>query len=391
MESLHVAFVGSMVMPSANKKSPSFARTAKRGVVEIGTSVQTDERSQLALKAAKSFKPSPFRPVWWLANHHAQTIGGMVLPRSEQLNYDRERFATRCGGFFDVDTHHSGDGKSIVILYHGLESTSRGPHTRRITKSLACRGHTVAAMNFRGCSGDVNTTLRDYHLGFTDDLATYVQILSSRVPEDTRIYLSGFSLGANVVLKFLAERSAEELAKFKVFGAAVQCVPFDPVACQAKLERGFSRLVYSRRFLKSLKKKAIEKSKMFPAQVNLKLIKAARTIADFDDAYIAPMFGFESNMDYYRKNDTRPLLSRINVPTLVVNSLDDPFIERKSLPKQEEVGKAPVKLVYTESGGHLGFIQSVRGESYAAAETARFLEHLESLHRVSSENNRRKR
>lgn len=273
---------------------------------------------------------------------------------------------------------------SVVVLCHGLESCSRGPHTVRIARALADRGHTVAAMNYRGCSGDLNKSLKDYHLGFTEDLAHYVDLLSARLPEGARIYLSGFSLGANIVVKYLGERSEAELQRSKIFGAAVQCVPFDPVASQMKLDRGFSRAVYSSRFLATLKKKALQKAALYPGVVDVERIKAAKTIGEFDEAYVAPVYGFANNKDYYNRVNTKPLLRRISVPTLVINSRDDPFIETASLPTAEDTGNAPVRLVYTDRGGHLGFIQSLRKESYTTAEIADFLTHVDNLHRQST-------
>mmetsp|Transcript_3193 Transcript_3193/g.9735 ORF Transcript_3193/g.9735 Transcript_3193/m.9735 type:complete len:383 (+) Transcript_3193:68-1216(+) len=376
------AFIGNL-LSLANNARPVRADVARQ-VIETSTVAQrtiVETEKNLKQLAVESYRPREFRPIWWLRNKHAQTIAGLYLPRFKPIDFERERVETGSGAFYDVDTHRAGDGKSVVVLCHGLESCARGPHTLRIGQALAKSGHTVAAMNFRGCSGDVNRVLQDYHLGFTDDVYHYIRILSQRLPSDARIYLSGFSLGANVVLKFLGERSEEELRDLKVHGAAVQCVPFDPVACQVKLDSGFTREVYSKRFLASLKKKAAEKAKLFPGAFDLKRIEAAESIAEFDDAFVAPIFGFKSNIDYYQKCDTKPLLRNISVPTLVINALDDPLIERRTLPTTKDLGSAPVRLVYTKKGGHLGFIQSTRSESYTSAETARFLTHVDAMHR----------
>ena len=233
--------------------------------------------------------------------------------------------------------------------------------------------------SFRGCSeGEDNRKLGAYHLGFTDDLKTLVERL--HIEDSSRkIYLSGFSLGGNVILKYLGEmgRGALELG---VSGAVVTCVPFDPKSCQVKLDlNSFNRGIYIENFLSSLKRKAEAKNLRFPGVLDMDKLRAARTIGEFDEHFIARAFGFEGKLDYYEKCASKRFLSRIAVPSIAINARDDPFVMEEHLPTYEDVGGAPVRLVYKARGGHCGFLSSgPEGNYWLPNEMARAMEHIAS-------------
>lgn len=84
-----------------------------------------------------------------------------------------------------------------------------------------------------------------YHVGFTDDLHILIHHLNLRYPKKA-LFLTGFSLGGNVILKYLGEQEHHAFESLKIRGAAVTCVPFDPAACQRKLDVGISRVLYSK-------------------------------------------------------------------------------------------------------------------------------------------------
>jgi len=209
-------------------------------------------------------------------------------------------------------------------------------------------------------------------------------LLKERYPFKS-IYLSGFSLGGNVSLKLLGEL-ADSAKDSNIRGCAVTCVPFDPVASQGKLDQGFNRAVYSENFLASLKMKAENQIKLFPNSFDIDAVRACRSIGDFDEAFICKIYGFLNKEDYYRKTGSKWWLSKIRVPTIVINARDDPFIEEKSLPTEADVGEAPVRLIYTDHGGHCGFYTTETGapdaslplppHGWLAEELARAIEHI---------------
>lgn len=292
------------------------------------------------------------------------------------------------GDFFDVDTARTLHKKrGLVIMTHGLEASSASGLSVDMARSFLSRGFDVACVNFRGCGGEPNRLLAGYHLGFTEDLTFYLEKLRERgVTEEFPVYISGFSLGANVALKFLGELGVRA-KDFNIRGAAVTGAPFDVSRHYLELEKpGVNTLVYTNSLLKSMKSKAKLQYEARGGNVpfDYERVKNATKIATIEDAYVAPLFGFESNFDYYEKSSCGQFLRQIAVPTLVVNARDDPFFNPEVEPEKLEVN--PVNYVRTEKGGHLGFLfQRDRGEwegeeqgsSWMPRELGRFLVHVD--------------
>lgn len=173
-----------------------------------------------------------------------------------------------------------------------------------------------------------------------------------------------------MVLKFLGELGDEAESK-GIYGAAVTCVPFDPIASQGKLDQGFSRAVYSANFLASLKAKAELEILRFPGSFDIATVRSCINLGDFDEAYIARIYGFRDKVDYYRQSGAKWWLSKIRVPVVAINARDDPFIEESSLPTALDVGEvAPVRLIYHDYGGHCGFSTNQRYMGYEASSSS---------------------
>ncbi|CAM9310490.1 unnamed protein product, partial [Phaeothamnion confervicola] len=262
----------------------------------------------------------------------------------------------------------------------GLESTSTAPLTSRIALAFQAKGFSVAVMCFRSCSGEDNRGIGCYHLGFTDDLKFIVETLRARYPK-TPFVLSGFSLGGNVIAKLLGElgERAEDLG---IVGGAVACVPYDAVACQQRIDSGFNRAVYSKNFLKSLIPKMQRKAAVNPRIaeiVDMARVARCKTVGEFDDAFIAPIYGFSSFVDYYEKAQSGPYLKKVRVPVLALQALDDPFMRAETYPTTGDLEGAPVRLVYHRYGGHCAFISRDKREQeqgWLPIELARFGQHV---------------
>ncbi|GMH77527.1 hypothetical protein TrRE_jg3171 [Triparma retinervis] len=244
----------------------------------------------------------------------------------------------------------------------------------------------VHTLCFRGCSGSPNRTPGAYHLGFTDDLKHYLRLLSSSSP-DSQVYLSGFSLGANVVLKALGELGGSA-PSLNIAGAAVTCVPYDCEVCQPAVDgAGFNRQVYSRNFLKTLVKKTEEQfsSGLMDSVENFDMDKVTRckTIGDFDNAVVAPIYGFTDKIDYYQRTSCLPFLKNIRVPFYVVNAMDDPFFDNSCYPSSTSIndlsGGDYMHVNYPDFGGHCGFMYHDDGkggelrDDWMTNELARFV------------------
>lgn len=292
---------------------------------------------------ASEFKPAP---LW--GNRHIQTIVPNLLFPRVPVDLKRERLELPDGDFIDVDWT-TGSGGPIVIVLHGLEGSMRSRYACNIMRTLHGMGLRAAMPYFRGCSGEANRLPISYHSGFTQDLEYLSGLLKQREP-GTPLAAVGYSLGGNVLLKWLGDSpNASRL----VTGVAVS-VPFDLAACSAAIERGFSQ-VYMWELMSRMRRSARRKFSRIPSPMPLSDIDRLRTFRQYDDALTAPLHGYKDADDYYIRCSSRPFLKRIQVPTLVLHSSDDPFMTPEAVPTDAELSPA-VRFELSQKGGHVGFM-----------------------------------
>jgi predicted alpha/beta-fold hydrolase len=259
-------------------------------------------------------------------------------------------------------------------VLHGLESSSHAPYVKRMVAAARAAGLSAVAMNFRGCSGEPNRLPRLYHSGETSDVARVVARLVAERP-GRPLALAGFSLGANVVAKWVAERGDGLPAEVR--GAAAICAPFDLAACGAAIDRGRGiGLLYRERFLRSLRRKALAKLARFPdLPLDARAVRACRTFLAIDEEVTAPLHGFASAAEYYALSSAGPLLGGVRRPLLALSAADDPMIPAASLPIEGARANPLVRLEVHPTGGHVGFVSGMpwRLEFFAEARAAAFL------------------
>lgn len=295
--------------------------------------------------------PPAFVPPRWLRNPHAQTVYGSLLARAPHPPFRRERWETPDGDFVDVDFVEGPAGAPWLHLFHGLEGSSRSPYARMLMHFARVRGWRGSVFNFRGCSGELNRLPRAYHSGDSDEAdwaLRRVKALAGAAP----LHAVGVSLGGNVLAKWLGERG--EAARSVVQSAAAVSAPLDLLAAADALERGLTRM-YTRHFLRSLKRHALGKLDRFPDLFEARRVRGSRTLREFDDIVTARLHGFRDALDYYTRASAKPVLGGIAVPTLLLNARDDPFMPEAALPTEREVA-AVVKLEFPSRGGHVGFV-----------------------------------
>jgi uncharacterized protein len=291
-----------------------------------------------------------------LPDGHSQTIFPSVFRKVTGVNYVRERISTPDGDFLDVDFSekhsliHSGYAPrphSLIVLSHGLEGDTSRQYITGMVKNFNANGFDCLAWNFRSCSGEINQTKRFYHSGATDDLETIVSYSLSK--GYGKIYLVGFSLGGNLTLKYLGEKGQNlypEIQKAVTFS-----VPLHLSSSSKKI--GW---LYTKRFNKSLIKKVLEKSKRFPEfQIDTSNIAKIKTLKDFDDAYTSQLHGFIDAEDYYERNSSLYFLDKINIPTLIINAQNDPFLSKECFPFEKIKHLEKVYFQTPKMGGHCGF------------------------------------
>ncbi|MFC0690726.1 hydrolase [Paraburkholderia humisilvae] len=300
-----------------------------------------------------------YRAPLWLPTSHAQTIVPALFGRRPTVNYRRERWDTPDGDFIDLDwlvhdaqharSEPASDGAPLFVLFHGLEGSSTSHYALALVDAAHRCGWQAVVPHFRSCSGPLNLLPRFYHLADSNEVDWVLRRL--RDVHRGPLVAAGVSLGGSVLLRWLGER--REDASFVAAAAAISA-PLDVHAGGRALSQGFG-MVYTRSFLKTLKKKAQRKLTQYPGLFDLDAMLASRTMFDFDDVVTAPLHGFRNADDYWTRAATRPWLPEITVPTLVLNARNDPFLPGTVLPSPHDVSNA-VELDQPADGGHVGFM-----------------------------------
>jgi len=302
---------------------------------------------------------STYSPPRLFSNPHVQSVFPSVFRRVNGVCYRRERIETPDDDFVDLDWSKVGSNRVALVL-HGLEGDSGRAYMRGMVRALNRRDWDAAALNFRGCSGECNRALRFYHSGDTRDIQTVLQHIIEQ--EDyAEIALVGFSLGGNVILKYLGEQGARLNSLVKK--AVVFSAPCDLASGALELSR-LSNRFYLRRFLRMLRAKIRMKMQLMPGRITDQGYTDIRTFKDFDDRYTSPIYGFAGAEDYWAKGSSKPGIPRITIPTLLVNAADDPFLAKPCYPIDEARASASFFLEIPEHGGHVGFVAFGPGGEY---------------------------
>jgi predicted alpha/beta-fold hydrolase len=310
--------------------------------------MQASQKSQ-KIQSVESgrIKKSGFKPLFYLSNRHLQTIlSNVIHPPFPTVT--KQRLELEDGDFIDLLWSETRAPQTLLIL-HGLEGSIHSAYAKRILNY--CNRHQIAAvlMHFRGCGGEPNRLLRGYHSGETGDLRQVIEHLKSSDVRD--IALLGYSLGGNVTLKYMGEAKSD----VAIHCATAVSVPMRLDICADTMDLGFAR-IYQRSLLRRLIKKMNLKrnlmnghNRAFPDPGKMHNFRL------FDDAFTAPIHGFDNAGDYYRQCSAKQFLGGIDKPTLIIQSRDDPFMNAGVLPAENELSDS-VTLELSARGGHVGFI-----------------------------------
>lgn len=297
---------------------------------------------------------------WWLPGGHLQTIWSATLARSSDATprWRRERWDAPDGDFVDVDhlvhaplaVDAADARRPLLVLFHGLEGSSASHYALAFAEQAQARGWDFAVPHFRGCSGEINRAPRAYHSGDFEEVHWLLERFASSAP--TSLYAVGVSLGGNALMRWAGELGgrATQIAN----AVASICAPLDLVAGGKAIDHGFNRQVYARMFLRTMIPKARAKLAQYPGLLDAERLRNVRELHAFDDVFTAPLHGFRDADDYWRRASAKPLLGQVQVPALVVNALNDPFVPACSLPVPSEVS-SQVQLWQPATGGHVGF------------------------------------
>jgi predicted alpha/beta-fold hydrolase len=310
-----------------------------------------------------------FKPAWWLRSPHLQTLWPVFFKKRHPLELTAEQVELDDGDFIDLRWSKKTSDKTVLVL-HGLEGSLESHYVNGIIFQLEQSGYKPVLMHFRGCGGSMNRLARAYHSGETGDVATIVEHIKNKTGEYPFAAI-GFSLGGNVLLKWLGE-SGESNPLHK---AVAVSVPFRLHDAAKRLEKGISR-IYREHLLDSLKKTYIEKFKNITSPLNID-VQQLKSFWDYDDKVTAPLHGFAGAQDYYDQCSSRQFLQHIKVPTRIIHSSDDPFMFDETVPDREELSRS-IDFLLTAHGGHVGFISGTGPASLYSWSEQKIIEFLKA-------------
>ncbi len=295
--------------------------------------------------------PEAYFAPFWLPGGNLQTLYPTFFLPGPHIAYRRERWELEDGDFLDLDWMDGPDHAPLVVVFHGLEGSSKSFYARRLMLELRQHGWRGVVVNFRGCSGEPNRLPRAYFAGDSAEIETVMKRLRANFP-DSALYAVGISLGGNALLKWLGE--AGDTARPFICGAVAVSAPVDMNAAGATLDQSFNRHVYTAHFLSTLKAKSLAKAVRFPGLLDADAIRASTTFREFDTLVTAKLHGYRDADDYWTRTSSKPLLKHVTVPTMVLNAKNDPFLPALALPLSSGVSSS-VTLQQPETGGHVGF------------------------------------
>ncbi len=295
---------------------------------------------------------SSFKPAWWLSNPHIQTIAAKWLRRKHTFSGVKSSLETPDDDFIDLmwtQLPERGNTKPIIVILHGLAGSAESHYAKGILQTIKNKGWIGVLMHFRGCSGRPNRQGRSYHSGDTRDIGFLTQWLHAQFP-NAPLAAVGYSLGGNVLTKYLAEHP---LNPYKA--ATVVCAPLDLSSCSKRISQGFSKL-YQKYLVDMLKNVTLEKVSLnlLPELCPIEVAKIKK-MWDFDQLVTAPINGFQDAEHYYQQASGKYVINDIVTPSLFIHAADDPFLDHHSIVPSSPL---PAKLTFEicKKGGHVGFI-----------------------------------
>lgn len=291
-----------------------------------------------------------YKAPWYFKNGHLQTVYGSTFRKISQPKYQREQLDTPDGDFLFLDWIKN-NNKKLAIITHGMCGSSNETHVKGLVNALSAIHYDVLALNFRGSNDIPNRTWKTYHSGETDDLRFVINEILCR-NEYEAIVLTGYSLGGNIILKYLGEQSDQISPLIK--RAAVMSVPCDLDGCDLALQKGINKL-YLWKFQKDLHKLLKNKVLQYPDKFSYEAFKKAFSLGDYANVYIAPAFGFKDADDYHTKSSSLQYLHKIKIPTLLLQAKDDAFLSASCYPTDIAEKSPYLTLEISQNGGHVGF------------------------------------
>ncbi len=302
----------------------------------------------------------PFRPRRPFINGHAQTIAGNFLPRRSALPPAEDRlFDVEPGVQVLCQCHWQAQRATAmtVVIVHGLEGSSDSQYVIGTGSKAWAAGMNVVRMNMRNCGDTEHLGPTLYNSSMSADVGAIAKTLIS---DDglQKLAFIGYSMGGNLVLKLLGEWGADAPAQVK---AGVGVSPAMDLAPSADALHNPVNRIYEWKFLRGLRRRMRRKAALYPEHYDVRYLRGMRSLRDFDDQITARYSGFRDAQDYYTRAAAARVVDGIAVPTLILHSLDDPFIRVLPQTREKLLRNPNITYIETARGGHCAFLADANG------------------------------
>jgi len=293
-----------------------------------------------------------FKPLFLLNNKHLQTIVPSLLPLANPLKEKEEIINIRLadGDHIQVKCNWAQNIKKVAILVHGLEGSSDSRYMIQVSQKLLNEGFSTIRINLRNCGGTENLSKSLYNAGMSADLDAVITYFNEK--QKIEFSLVGFSLGGNLVGKYVGEKTSKIIDNIKQ--AVLICPPLDLYSTILQFKKGLNQF-YDSHFTYLLKAKYKKKCLNHPHLYDPFLLTKIKNLYTFDDLITAPHFSFKNGLAYYQWASCQQYLNLTSIPITIVQSLDDPIIDASVCEKFRQTASKHIKVFTFKKGGHVGF------------------------------------
>jgi predicted alpha/beta-fold hydrolase len=286
---------------------------------------------------------------------HVQTVASFLIQRHFHVPAPEERLIEvapgvrlLCHCHWQADRTHA----LTLIIVHGLEGSSGSQYMLGLTEKALAAGMNVIRYNQRNCGGTDALAPVLYHSGLSSDVAAVAREVMAR-DGVLRLALVGFSMGGNLVLKLAGEWGSEGPPQFRAVAA---CCPAIDLAMSSDTLHKLSNRLYEKYFLRALRRRMIQKARLFPDHFDSSRLRGLQSLREFDDQVTAYYCGFAGVDDYYDRASAAHGLEQIAVPTLVLHAANDPFIRITAETRRKIFSNPNISFLETSDGGHCAFV-----------------------------------
>uniref|UniRef100_A0A667Y8W8 Monoacylglycerol lipase ABHD2 n=1 Tax=Myripristis murdjan TaxID=586833 RepID=A0A667Y8W8_9TELE len=318
--------------------------------------------NRFLLKSCPQLTKEYIPPLLWGKSGHLQTalygkLGRVSSPHPCGIRkyLPMQDGATSTFDLFEpLADHRTGDDITMVIC-PGIGNHSEKHYIRTFVDYSQKEGYRCAVLNHLGALPNIElTSPRMFTYGCTWEFAAMVGYIKKTYPQ-TQLIVVGFSLGGNIVCKFLGENRTNQE---RVLCCVSVCQGYSALRAQETfLQWDQCRRFYNFLMADNMKKIILShryhlfggsSAKMMDA--DLSRLYTATSLMQIDDNIMRKFHGHSSLKEYYEKESCvhyiHNILMSVHCPGCCVSSVCVPVEKKQN-----------VIFALTLHGGHLGFFE----------------------------------